>query len=122
MKIFLLLVCSAILFSGCNKKSATAETANPSANPVPQAGETKSGPPPAFITANADNAVRENVGGQADPFLTAQLRQFIAKNNRLPTSFAEFAKKSLDSVPRPPAGMKWIIDSADGSVKSAPIN
>lgn len=78
-------------------------------------------PPPSFITANADNAIRQSVAGQPNPFLTAQLRQFMARKGRLPVTFFEFANQALDSIPRPPEGMKWVIDSSDGQVKAVPV-
>ena len=61
-----------------------------------------------------------SVNGQVDPFLTSQLQIFISRNGRMPQSFTEFARQRLDSMPVAPAGMKFVIDSADSRVKIIP--
>jgi hypothetical protein len=73
------------------------------------------------VAANAENSVRENVAGEVDQFLTSQLRTFVQEKGRLPASFAEFAKARLDSIPRPPAGTKWVIDAPSQQVKAVPV-
>ena len=75
-------------------------------------------PPPLFISTRADNYVRDNVVGEVDASLTAELRNFIEKKNRMPQSFAEFANVRLDSIPTPPEGKKWVIDGANLQVKA----
>jgi hypothetical protein len=62
--------------------------------------------------------LRPAVIGDVDPFLTSQLRDFVSKQGRLPESFSEFATLRLDSIPRPPAGKKWVIDVAGMQVKA----
>lgn len=104
-----------ILLPGCHKKDSASGDPNGagSAQPLP--------PPPMSVAANADNHVRENVSGEVDAFLTSQLKTFVSSKGRLPASFAEFAKSSLDSIPRPPEGKKWVIDAANVEVKAASI-
>jgi hypothetical protein len=126
-----LLTFSALTFAllGCHKKEA--EVINQSQNPsdlgtpvktAPDAKAAQSLPaPPPKVAANADNYVRENVTGQIDPNLTAQLRSFVEKYGRLPQSFTEFANRGLDSMPRPPEGCKWVIDAPNQQVKSVPM-
>jgi len=77
-------------------------------------------PPPPAVAARAENAPRDNVEGQADPFLTTQLRAFVKNQGRPPTSFAEFKNLGLDSIPEPPPGTKWVIDRSTTSVKAIP--
>ena len=105
------------LLSGCHKKDAnpTPNAAQNSTDPGPQAAQA---PPPAAVATRAENSVQANVTGQPDPFLTAQLRTFIKNKGRIPASFADFARQALDSIPQPPAGTKWAIDSSDQTVKA----
>ncbi len=122
-----------LVFSGCHKKqpattatdtNQNAETAGTAATtsdqPQAQATPTKPLPPSPTVAANAENSVQAGVNGQADAFLTSQLRIFINQKGRLPQSFTEFARLRLDSMPTPPAGTKWVIDSADSQVKAVP--
>jgi hypothetical protein len=44
------------------------------------------------------------------------LKAFIAKHQRMPKDFAEFAQ-SVDGVPGPPMGKYWVIDAASQSIK-----
>ena len=104
---------------GCHKKEAAPASSGapgtvaspPPAKPPP--------PPPAYVTANAQNALAENVAGEVNAFLTEQLRIFIREKGRMPENFAELARTRLDSIPRPPAGKKWVIDNATKEVKAA---
>jgi hypothetical protein len=75
-------------------------------------------PPPSYVSANADNNIRQSIVGQVDGELTSALRAFVRKKNRMPTSFFEFTAAGLDSVPRPPAGKRWAIDTSDMTVKA----
>ena len=86
--IFFLAVSALLLLGGCGKKPA----------------------PP------AKSHTDQPLVGQADPFLTEQLRIFIQQKGRLPTNFVELAS-GMDSRPRKPAGMKWAIDSVTREVK-----
>jgi len=117
---------------GCHKKQP-ATAADTAQNPETASASTLSGqsqapvdpakalpPPSPTVAANADNSVQANVSGQADPFLTSQLQIFISKNGRMPNSFTEFARQRLDSMPVPPAGTKWAIDTAVSQVKAVP--
>jgi len=68
-------------------------------------------------TGSFTNGAERPLEGQVDQFLTQQLRVFIEQKGRLPADFAELARTSLDSRPRAPAGMKWVIDAATREVK-----
>jgi len=96
------------LVVGCGKKDA-----GPNAGPIPSPDV----PPPPAVAAVAENAPRANVTGQPDQFLTAQLQAFVTSQGRLPGNFTEFARH-LVSIPKPPNGTKWVIDSSDKSVKA----
>jgi hypothetical protein len=112
---FLILSLAAFaLVLGCHKD----ETGASGQNQQSAQGDKSLPPAPSYVTANADNNVRQNATGVADPFLTTQLRAFVAKYGHVPQSFAEFANKGLDSIPRPPEGKKWAIDGATQEVKA----
>ena len=105
---FLFFSVIASLLVGCNKKDAAGNT-----GPIPSPDV----PPPAAVAAVAENAPRANVTGQPDAFLTGQLQAFVKSKGRMPGNFTEFARQ-LVSIPKPPAGTKWVLDSADQSVKA----
>jgi len=75
-------------------------------------------PPSRVVNARALNPVRQNVTGEVDAQLTEELRTFIQQKKRMPQTFSEFATVRLDSVPRPPEGKKWAIDSESLEVKA----
>ncbi len=105
---------------GCHKKEAApANSGAPETAASPQPAKPPP-PPPKYVTANAQNAPAENVAGEVNAFLTQQLRIFIREKGRMPESFTELARVRLDSIPRPPAGKKWVIDNATKEVKAAP--
>ena len=71
-------------------------------------------PPP---TATQAPRVNEALVGAVHPFMTQQLRIFIQQKGRMPKDFSEFASARMDSVPRPPEGMKYVIDTATTEIK-----
>ena len=75
------------------------------ATPVPQAAPTQA--------SSADEALV----GAVHTFMTAQLKKFIEEKGRIPKDFSEFASARMDTVPRPPAGMKFVIDETTQEVK-----
>jgi hypothetical protein len=93
--------CVFLLASACNKKEDAAQQITPPS-----------------VIANADNTIRENVRGDIDPSLTAQLRAYIQKKGKMPADFGEFRRDGLDSLPQPPEGKKWVIDTTSQSVKA----
>jgi len=127
---------------GCHKKeSATPAPAAPAETPtteavpapasappqaqsaptaIPAQPEKPLPPPPTFITANADNNVRQGVVGQVDGTLTAALRSYVNKKGHMPGSFLELVARGMDGTPRPPEGRHWVIDASDTTVKSVP--
>lgn len=138
MKKGLFVLCVAVIATGgCHKKQPTtaveppppqqAETpaapSEPGAAPyvsAPVASQSSKPlpPPPPSVAARAENYVRQNVQGDPDPFLSAELRNFVEMKHRLPESFSEFVNVRLDSIPRPPDGKKWVIDTAALQVKA----
>jgi hypothetical protein len=100
--IFLLTLSALLLLDGCGKKPPASVAATPT-------NET---------TAASETATAKPLEGQVDPFLTQQLRAFIQQKGRLPADFGELARTSLDSRPRTPAGMKWVIDPTTREVKA----
>lgn len=112
----LLIAAACIAMPGCGKHkepgaaSGSSDASGPSDKPIP--------PAPANVTAHTQNAPAENVVGQVDPFLTQQLRIFMQQKGRMPQSFAELASTRLDSIPNPPLGKKWVIDTASREVKA----
>ncbi len=62
--------------------------------------------------------IQERINGAVHAQLTMQLRMFIEKNGRVPGSFSEFASAVMDSPPPAPAGMKFVIDPSDRTVKA----
>ena len=121
---------TALVAIGCHKKeSATAVTTPPAlipdaTNKTQAAANTAKPLPPAptYIVTKADNVVRQTVSGEVDLFMTGQLHIFVQQKGRMPESFTEFANTRLDSIPRPPDGTKWAIDTAAVQVKAVQIN
>jgi len=113
---------------GCHKKTATAGNVGETATATnaaqaelangPVAPPEPPQPPLREVLARADDKAHQAVVGEVDPFLTGQLRIFIQQKNRMPASFSEFARARLDSVPRPPPGKKWVIDTDSIEVKA----
>jgi hypothetical protein len=146
MKQFAKLVAIAMVLVGCHKKevappppptpesaqTAPAESGAPPPAPAPAPAQpyvspppaptasAKLPPPPAYVSRNADNNVRQTVQGQVDGALTAALRAYVNRKGHMPGSFFEFTAGGLDSVPRPPEGKHWVIDASDTSVKAVP--
>lgn len=126
LTVILALVCLGMI--GCRKKEAV--TASPSEIAVltnaavselatgPAAPPEPPQPPSPSVLARADDKTRQAVVGEVDAFLTGQLQIFVQQKNRLPASFSELARARLDSVPRPPAGKKWVIDTESIEVKA----
>ncbi len=101
---------------GCSKERTP--PAGPATPPPENASAAAAAVPPKYVEATAQNAPAQNVAGEVNPFLTEQLRIFLRDQRRLPASFAELARTRLDSVPRPPEGKKWVIDTATTEVKA----
>src|SRR5438105_4750011 len=117
--------CLAVI--SCGKKQPGAQPARESAAPPVDSASTESLPastvgetaatpagarPPS--TPESEAAAFE---GAIHPFMTSQLRLFIQEKGRLPESFSEFSNAKMDSVPRPPPGMEYIIDANAQVVK-----
>jgi type IV secretory pathway VirB10-like protein len=134
------LLVAAILITGlvtvaCGKKRSTApeaaapstaveNVAAPDSSAEPAANEpapirrraTPATPVPKAAPAQA-SSVDEALVGAVHTFMTAQLKKFIEEKGRIPKDFSEFASSRMDSVPRPPAGMKFVIDETTQEVK-----
>ncbi len=127
LSLTVLLAIACILGNGCRKKAPPAASTSESAAATNALAEGEGGPvappepaqpPPREVLARADDQARQAIVGDVDPFLTAELQKFIQQKNRMPASFSEFARARLDSVPRPPAGKRWVIDAASFEVKA----
>src|SRR5678815_970368 len=98
--------------------AAPDSSADPAANaPAPirrRAAPTTAAPQAGPAQASS---VDEALVGAVHTFMTAQLRKFIEEKGRIPKDFSEFASSRMDSVPRPPAGMKFVIDETTQEVK-----
>jgi hypothetical protein len=102
MQFFLLLAVMLLLgLAGCGKKQSAASSV----------------PPIIAVETNATSVSATSVEGQVDPFLTQQLHVFMQRKGRFPTDFAELVRTCLDSRPRTPQGMKWVIDTTSQEVK-----
>ena len=69
-------------------------------------------------TNAAASTLEERLHGAVHPELTARLRLFIDTHGRMPENFYEFSNRSMDTVPPVPAGMKYMIDPSDKTVKA----
>jgi hypothetical protein len=141
MRFAILSLLGAMVLLGCKKKEmASSDTGAtvPQSDPATQASPRAEGSapedqpirivttekpkplpaPPPYVAARAENALRQGIVGEVQPFLTEQLRIFVQKNHRMPESFGEFSNSRLDSIPRPPEGTKWVIDTASVQVKA----
>jgi len=122
---------------GCGKKDATStqnktqptpeQTAQieseyilPANKAISATPPTAASPSPAQPRPNVAQPVQpiqERINGAIHAQLTVQLRMYIEKNGRMPTTFSEFANSAMDSVPLVPEGMKYAIDPVDRTVK-----
>ena len=116
---------AAFVLAGCGKRQPQAEGAAAPTASVPRdpaaevRAKTVSRPTPEIQSRTA-NVIRESVVGVVEPSMTAQLQAFVAQKGRMPDNFAEFAHTRLDTVPRPPEGMTWVIDATAMQVKAVP--
>ena len=119
---------------GCSKKEAAAPAEQPAA-PAPAAeaqpdaprtvvNSTPSAPSQTPAAAKRPVAAPVTAVNPADAlvgavhgFMTQQLQQFVKEKGRLPRDFSEFAGARMDSVPRPPEGMMYVIDEKNLQVK-----
>ena len=130
---FTLSVCA---FCGCSKRGASsaanspqpapdqaaqieAQYVLPSQEPIATAANPATPrPQSAQRTPPAQQPIQQRLNGAIHARLTILLRQFVEKNGRMPESFGEFANSAMDSVPLAPDGMKFVIDTADRTVKA----
>ena len=97
--------------------AAPDSSAEPAANePAPIRRRATPATPVPQAPAQASR-VDEALVGAVHTFMTAQLRKFIEEKGRIPKDFSEFVSSRMDSVPRPPAGMKFVIDETTLEVK-----
>ena len=99
--------------------AAPDSSAEPAANEPPPPPRRRVAPAPPVPQAAAAQAsgADEALVGAVHTFMTAQLKKFIAEQGRMPKDFSEFAGARMDSVPRAPAGMKFVIDETTQEVK-----
>ena len=97
-----------LAFVGCDRKGQEASPKDAVAGTIATTNE---------ATIATPNEPPQPLDGPADPGMTEQLRIFIQERGRLPTDFGEFSRARLDSVPRVPQGMRWVIDPTTQEVK-----
>ena len=112
-----LLLLAFALVTGCKKKEQSAQVQEESAPLPPIENEKVQAeliPPP---TAKPDAPPLERLQGAIHPGLSMRLQMYIEKTGRVPETIYEFANTAVDSMPPAPAGMKYVIDPADKTVK-----
>jgi type IV secretory pathway VirB10-like protein len=97
--------------------AAPDSSAEPAANPAPPPRRAAPATPVPQAAPAQASSVDEALVGAVHTFMTAQLKKFIAEQGRMPKDFSEFAGARMDSVPRAPAGMKFVIDETTQEVK-----
>ncbi|MBI2925364.1 MAG: hypothetical protein HYY24_06630 [Verrucomicrobia bacterium] len=112
-----------LALAGCGRQKAS----GPADSPKAAAEETEAATDPAVqvpavpASQGARPPRTETAGqpldGLVHPFMTAQLRRYVAENGRLPKDFNEFARAKMDSVPRLPPGTRFAIDPVTQEVK-----
>lgn len=93
----------ALTVSACRKKPAALPSAPPA--PAPAANAAPEGTP-----ANPGNAAEMAFSNAS--VLTLMLQEFMAANQRAPSSIKELESiKTYGAVPPPPAGYRYVIDA-----------
>jgi hypothetical protein len=106
-------ICATALFAGCSKPAQTSAPTpennaaqpaaeSPSAQPTPVDSSPAPSPAPAAITNSA--------GPDLVP-LNQALLDWRLQNHRVPANFEEFAASPGITIPPPPAGKKYVINS-----------
>lgn len=110
----MLILLAGLLFAGCGDGGG--DKSNP-------AGGTSSGNP---ITAPVDylgavGKAQQSAGKTtASVGLTQAIKMFEAQEGRRPRTLEELVPEFMDRIPAPPAGMKFLYNPADGSLKVIP--
>ena len=121
---FCLFLVACLMFTGCRKKES-AHSNTPAPEVTEPQGQTPENAVAPRVTATAPqpNAASpaevppEALVGAVHGFMTEQLHIFIQQTGRMPKDFREFASARMDSVPRPPPGMKYVVDTTTVEVK-----
>ncbi len=114
-----LIVCFSVLLaglflSGCGDSSGSSK---------PKATNASSGNP---LTAPADylgavGQAQKSAGKTLSAAgLTQAIQMFEGQKGRLPKNLDELVPEFIAKIPPPPAGMKYVYNPADGSLKVAP--
>jgi len=115
---FAVLFVSLILASACKKKeSVQAQEETASALPPEESEKIAAQLVPA-PNVKPDATPQERLQGAIHPGLTMRLQMYIEKTGKIPETIYEFANTAVDSMPPAPAGMKYVIDPADKTVKA----
>ena len=110
-----LMLMAGALLSGCGDSS--------SSPPANGAGSSSSGNP---VTAPVDylgavGKAQKSAGKVvASAGLTQAIQMFQGQEGRFPKSLSELVPNYVDKIPAPPAGMKYVYNPADGTLKVAP--
>lgn len=106
-------ICATALFAGCSKPAETAAPV-PDTNAAQSAADSASTQPTPVASSPAPNPAPSAVTTNAGPDLVALNQALLGwrmQNRRVPSSFAEFAASANVTIPPPPAGKKYIINS-----------
>ena len=112
-----LALCAIVVFQvGCsNEPEAPSAETSPASPEVSAEVEAQLVPSPA---ARTDAPALERLDGAIHPYLTERLHDYVAKTGKMPETIYEFSNTAVDSMPPAPAGMKYMIDPADKTVKA----
>jgi hypothetical protein len=115
----LFLISAGLLLAACKKPAAEAKEEAASVISAEDNAKIEAEliPPPTTSTKPGAPAV-ERLQGAVHPGLTARLQAYIDRTGQVPETIYEFANTAVDSMPPAPAGMKYVIDPADRTVKA----
>jgi hypothetical protein len=103
--VFALILTATLSFTGCSKKTSTAQA--PAPQPALDTNQTAAAP----VAPEETTVIAASPNGGADLIaLNHAYVGWIMQNGRHPKSFEEYVAASGISVPPPPAGKKYVID------------
>jgi hypothetical protein len=102
-------ICATALFAGCSKPAQTSAPM-PETNAAQSAAESPSTQPTPVASTPAPAAITNS----AEPDLVALNQALLGwrlDNHRVPANFEEFAASANITIPPPPPGKKYVINS-----------
>jgi hypothetical protein len=110
-------ICATALFAGCSK-SAQTSAPMPENNPAQPAAESPSTQPTPADSSPVPSPAPAAMTNNAGPDLVALNQALLGwriQNQRVPANFEEFAASANITIPPPPRGKKYVINS-DGLI------